>query len=374
MTSIIKKSILTLFIGSAVLVGCRKDKPEPTPEPTPTPTPTPTYTVPTTYNFTNSSSQSTVSYSGQTDRLNQLREMVTYMKTGTTAVLDAQQLKDMFANTGDNGNGHFTFTSVGKQLKNKCFSIDQTLFEQNMDLIALASVSNGQTATNGTAGVLTSGTSKYLFTENGVEPLQFIEKGLMGAVFLNQALNNYFSPAVIDVENTTAVDASAGKHYTAMEHSWDEAFGYFGVAIDFPTTIPTDLWGKYCNSQNTTLGSNAKMMDNFLKGRAAISGKVIADRDAAILVIKNTWEDICAYQAMKYIDDAILNFGVDNAKYLHNLSEAYAFSWNLRYAPDATRNLTQSEHTAIIALFGQNFWNLTLSDLNAIKAAIDAKY
>lgn len=363
-----KKSVLTIAIGSTLVTGCKKDDPEPEPNPTPT------YSVPTTYNFTNSSSQSTVDYQGQTDRLNQLREMVVYMKTGTTVTIDAQQLKDMFANTNGNGNGHFSFTSVGKQLKDKCFAIDQPLFEAYMDSLALASLSNGQAATNGSAGVLTSGTSTYLFNANGIEPLQFIEKGLMGAVFLNQALNVYFSDAKMDVDNTTAVDAANGKYYTQMEHHWDEAFGYFGVDITFPAILPTDFWGKYCNSQNATLSSNTKMMNNFLKGRAAISNKVLADRDAAIANIRNVWEDVCAYQAMKYIDDAILNFGVDNAKFLHNLSEAYAFAWDLRYAPTETRNITPTEHTAIIALFGQNFWNLTLTDLNNIKAAIDVKY
>lgn len=368
MNNIFQKSTLALLIGSAVLVGCKKD------DPTPEPTPTPTYTVPTTYSFTNSSSQSTVDHQGQTDRLNQLREMVVYMKTGTSTVIDAQQLKDMFANTGGNGNGHFSFTSVGKQLKDKCFSLDQILFEDYMDSLAIASLSNAQVASNGSAGVLTSGTSTYLFNANGIEPLQFIEKGLMGAVFLNQALNVYFSAAKMDVDNTTAVDAAAGKYYTQMEHHWDEAFGYFGVDVTFPTILPTDFWGKYCNSQNATLSSNSIMMNNFLKGRAAISNKVLADRDVAIANIRNMWEDICAYQSMKYIDDAILNFGVDNAKFLHSLSEAYAFAWDLRYAPTETRNITQTEHADIMALFGQNFWNLTLTDLNNIKVAIDAKY
>lgn len=368
MKNFIQKSTLALFIGSTALTGCKKD------DPTPDPTPTPTYSVPTTYNFTNSSSQSTVNYQGQIDRLAQLREMVVYMKTGITATIDAQQLKDMFANVGDNGNGHFSFTSVGKQLKDKCFSLDQTLFENYMDSLALASLSNGQAASNGSAGVLTSGTSTYLFNANGIEPLQFIEKGLMGAVFLNQALNVYFSPVKMDVDNTMAVDAAAGKYYTQMEHHWDEAYGYFGVDATFPTVIPADFWGKYCNSQNSVLGSNALMMNNFLKGRAAISNKVLADRDAAIANIRNVWEDICAYQSMKYIDDAIANFGVDNAKFLHNLSEAYVFAWDLRYSPTETRNITQSEHADIMALFGQNFWNLTLTDLNNIKATIDAKY
>ena len=43
----------------------------------------PVYTVPTTYDFTRNGN-STVSFGGQTDRLNQLGEMVTLAKSGTS--------------------------------------------------------------------------------------------------------------------------------------------------------------------------------------------------------------------------------------------------------------------------------------------------
>lgn len=334
---------------------------------------TPTYTVPSTYSFTDASGNSTVSYSGQTERLDQLKEMVVLMKTGTSTTLDAQVLKDMFANVNGNGNGNFSFTST-KQLKDKCFAADQALFEAFMDQIATASVDHASTAADGQAGTLTSGTSTYLFDANGIEHVQVIEKGLMGAVFLNQALNVYFSSSKMDVDNTTAVDPSNGQYYTTMEHHWDEAFGYFGVDTDFPTTIPTSFWGKYCNAQNATLNCNADMMDQFLRGRAAISADVLTDRDAAITAIRTEWENISAYQAMTYLDDAIANFGTDNAKFLHVLSEAYAFAWNLRYAPTETRRMSVTEHAALMAQFPTNFWSVTVADLNTIKATIDAKY
>ncbi|NVK65592.1 MAG: DUF4856 domain-containing protein [Flavobacteriales bacterium] len=333
----------------------------------------PEYTVPSTYSFTDDSGNSTVSYSGQTDRLNQLAEMVVLMKSGTSNTLDAQVLKDMFANVNGDGNGNFSFSST-KQLKDKCFTADQALFETFMDEIATASIDHASTAADGQAGTLSSGTSTYLFDANGIEQVQVIEKGLMGAVFLNQALNVYFSSAKMDVDNSTAVDASAGKYYTAMEHHWDEAFGYFGVDTDFPTTIPSNFWGKYCNVQDATLNCNADMMDHFLRGRAAITADVITDRDAAITAIRTEWEEISAYQAMSYLDQAVANFGTDNAKFLHVLSEAYAFAWNLRYAPTETRRMSVAEHTALMAQFNTNFWSMTVSDINAIKATINAKY
>jgi hypothetical protein len=331
------------------------------------------YTIPTTYSFTDASGNTTVNYSGQTERLNQLREMVVLMKSATSAIVYPEDLKAMFANTGGNGNGNFSFTST-KQLKDKCFSVDQALFETWMDKLALASVSFSSQAADGQAGVLTSGTSTYLFDENGKEYLQFIEKGLMGAVFMHQSLNIYFSSSKMDVDNATAVDAANGLYYTAMEHHFDEAFGYFGVGIDFPTTIPADFWGKYCNNQNATLNSNVDMMSNFRKGRAAISNKYLTDRDKAIKVISKEWEQISAFQAKKYLQDAISCFGNDDAKYLHALSEAYAFSWNLRYAPEATRRFTPTSHTALMNLYKSNFWEMTVADLNAIISELDANY
>ena len=122
----------------------------------------------------------------------------------------------------------------------------------------------------------------------------------MGAVFMHQALNVYFGPDKMNVDNTSAVDPTGNpaKYYTVMEHHYDEAFGYFGVDIDFPTTIPGRFWGKYSNKQDPTINCNADMMDNFLMGRAAISNNVLADRDAAIQSIRTEWEDISAYQAM----------------------------------------------------------------------------
>jgi hypothetical protein len=332
------------------------------------------YTIPNTYAFTDGSGNSTVSYTGQTDRLDQLSEMVILMKSGNSAVVSAQDLKDMFANTGDNGGGNFSFSST-KQLKNKCFIADVPMFEEWMDSIALASASNGTTASNGQAGTITASSgSVYLVNENGVEYVQLIEKGLMGAVFMNQALNVYFGDGKMDVDNTTAEDPGNGKYYTAMEHHFDEAFGYFGVDADFPSTVPNRFWGKYCNNQDATLNCNADMMNNFLKGRAAISNDVLADRDEAIQVIRTEWEEISAYQAISYLEGAISNFGVDDAKFLHELSEAYAFAWNLRYSPLETRRMSTSEHEALMIQFNENFWDMSVADLNGIISTIQSKY
>lgn len=335
------------------------------------------YTVPSTYTFVNASGASTVSYTGQANRLKQLRELITYAKLGRTQVISAQVLKDMWENTNGNGNGQFTFTSSA-QLKNKCYPADVAAIETLFDEIAAASESFAVTAASGMAGVATSTTttsSKYLLDANGRDMAEWIEKSIMRSVFFYQALTVYLGADKMNGDNTTVV---AGNTYTALEHSWDEAFGYFGVPVDFPTnTTAADLyyWGKYCNGQNAALnaGCSAFMMNNFLKGRAAITAKVLADRDAALVNIRTMWEKIAAVQIMKYMDDAVANFA-DDAKRLHAIGECYGFVTTLKYAPLETRKMTNQEVDAVIALFGSNMWDLSVSDLNAIRAAIDSKY
>jgi hypothetical protein len=326
-----------------------------------------TLNVPATYAFTDGTN-STVNYSGQTERLNQLTEMTTYMKTGTTTVLSYASLTDMFANTGGNGAGNFTFTST-KKLMDKCMTSDTAMFIDYMDSLAIASQSFASTASDGQAGVLTSGTSTYLFAANGIEYTQLIEKGLMGAVFMYQATNVYFGGDEMNVDNSSAVDPSSGEYYTAMEHHWDEAFGYFGVPVDFPTNITgIRFWGKYCNTRDAQLGCNAIMMDGFKRGRAAITQDALDLRDDEILNITKMWEKISAAQAVAYLESAKTNFGIDNAKFLHELSEAYAFILCLKYLPVDIRVISYSQIEDLLDnTIGNDFWQVTQTDLtNAI--------
>lgn len=336
----------------------------------------PELVVPTTYNFMDAEGHSTVSYSGQTDRINQLSEMVTYMKTGVETELSEATLNAMFNNTDGNGGGNFSFNS-SKQLKDKCFEMDIALIEGYFNDLATASASFAETASNGQAGTLSSGSSVYLFDANGMQHSEIIEKGIMSAVFMHQALSIYFSSEKMNVDNTNPVNAAEGQYYTAMEHHWDEAFGYFGVPVDFPSnTSGLQFWAKYCNSQDANLSSNATLMNAFLKGRAVISQKAdLTLRDAEILTIRKTWERVAASQAVTYLDKAKTNFGSDNAKFLHELSEAYGFIHGLKYVPLETRVITYTQIESLLnETIGTNFWEITLVDLNNAISTLNSIY
>ncbi|NOQ73157.1 MAG: DUF4856 domain-containing protein [Crocinitomix sp.] len=336
----------------------------------------PELAIPSTYNFTDDAGNNTVSYGGQEERLNQLEEMTTYMKSGTAATLNAAILTAMFENTDDNASGNFTFAST-KQLKNKCFASDVTRFEGYLTALALASEDHSEIASSGQAGVLSSGTSTYLFAANGIEYAQLIEKGLMGAVFLNQALNVYFGADKMNVDNSTAVNTGEGKFYTEMEHHWDEAFGYFGAPIDFPTnTDNLRFWAKYYDIQSAELNPSLVITNAFLKGRAAISqGFELSIRDEQIKNIREEWERLSAAQAVNYLEKAKENFGSDNAKFLHELSEAYAFILCLKYVPLETRTIDYADiETILDDIITTDFWTVTISDLNVSITLLNDTY
>lgn len=352
MLSIMNKynHFLLLLAVAAVFLGSCKDKEDPEIE------------VPDTYNFEN------VSYSGQTERLNMMEEMTTYMKTGNTlgTELDAQELKDMFANE----NNPFSFTST-KQLKSKCFSLDADLFETYMDSIAAASQST-VAGGPGVAGVVENAgaTKAYLLSANGVEYTQFIEKGLMGAVFYYQATAVYLSDDKIGsaVDNTTITTGEG----TDMEHHWDEAFGYFGVPIDFPTnTDDARFYGGYCNSRDALLNTNDLLMTAFLTGRASISGKDMDAKNLQVPIIRDNWERVVAGTAIHYLNGSKTDFA-DDALRCHQLSEAAAFTRALRYNP--TKKISDTNWQNVMDFIGENYYTISITDIDAARDLLSTTY
>jgi hypothetical protein len=333
MNSTLKKAIVVALPVALAFSSCKKDSPEPVTETTTSPN----YTVPTTYNFNN------VDFSSSTNRISMLGEMTTYIRTAHTATvtpsvqLDAQKLKDMYANA----NSQFTLSTLntsGIQLKDQtsnAFSLPADL-EASFDGAASASVAASAnpmavTASNGVAGKLISGSGStaksYLVDANGVEFKEYAEKGIMGAVFYSKATTILTSISTYD--NTTVTNGT-----TAQERAWDEAFGYFGVPVDFPTNV-TGLknWGSYCNAVSTSLGGtttlNTTVMNAWLKGRAAISAKDDAGRNEARNIVLASWEKVCAGRLITYMKSAKTNIA-DDALRSHNLYEAIGFISSFR--------------------------------------------
>ncbi|KAA3650403.1 MAG: DUF4856 domain-containing protein [Bacteroidetes bacterium] len=330
-------------------------------------------TPPATYSFSRLGF-STVNYDGQTSRLQQLDELVEeIVKGGNGTVLSEQKLQDMFSNTGN------PFSQVySKDLKSKTFALDTTYFKSILTAAAAASVSP-PTASNGVAGILTrTNGKKMLVDENGREFKELIEKGLMGATFYNQIVNNYLTSSKIGsaVDNET-IDSANGKYYTTMEHHFDEAFGYMGFPTDFSSnysgTNSTQFWGKYCNVADDDIQLNDKLMNAFKLGRAAIVAKNYRVLDQQVQIIYEQLEVLIAASAIHYINQ-VLSY-TNTGDIHHSLSECYGFIRSLRYSNALNRKLTASEVDDLLQnRIGDNFYNTTKPNLNYIKTTLSTTY
>ena len=341
------------------------------------------YAIPTTYAFTDASGNSTVSYTGQLQRKEMLAEMTDYMKTANTSgtAVDAQTLKNMFANSGYTWMDApgLDMNNTTKQLKDKCVGGDVGItnqFEAWMDSIAMVSSMTTVGMDNGgpgVAGVVVSndGTKKYLCNTDGIEYTQLIEKGLMGAVFLYQITEVYLGDGKMNVDNSTAVDPSAGKYYTEMEHHWDEAFGYFTDSVNFPLSGTDRHWAKYAWGREPLINSASNIIDAFLAGRAAISNNDMTERDAQRAILRYEMQRLSAATAIHYINSGLSNI-TDDALLNHALSEAWAFIYSLQFANNPIMGTT--EVNTALGLLGTDLYNVNTTDLNAAKDQISAAF
>jgi hypothetical protein len=362
------KKIFLSVLAIALLTGCKEDEEDVTPVPSTdqtdaTETDTvPVYSVPESYNFAN------VSYGGQTDRLDMLTALTAYVKTSHSGdKLDTLILDNMYANQNSPFTGQVG--SSGKDLKSKT---EEDARAEVVDLFRDMAANSGSLtsmASDGVAGLVVRKSGYILVDASGKEYAQLIDKGLMGSCFYYQGTTKYLADnekGIGDAVDNEIIEAGKG---TAKEHHFDEAFGYFGVQKDFPTNDSTLVfWGKYCNKRNVDLETN-KIMDAFLKGRAAISAKDKKGQDAAVSDVKKLWEKAAAGTGIHYLNEAIA--AADNGNKFHALTEGYAFIKALKYNMDAS--ITPADVDEVIALIGENFWKVTAPDLEKARDLLAEK-
>ncbi|GAA3613354.1 DUF4856 domain-containing protein [Flavivirga amylovorans] len=358
--------------------------------------------APTTYEFTRNGN-STVSFEGQTTRIKMSEELVSAMSdnTQTEVTLDA-----MFAH--EEGNTDFSdadLNASGKSVRSKTaasadyFSANTTdanAIKADFDGWIASQVSDvfpnwGIVATAGTAGNLQEGgggSTRYI-NAKGLEYNQAFAKSLIGALMVDQMLNNYLSPAVLDagtnVADNDAGTVAEGKSYTTMEHKWDEAYGYlYGNETnpDTPELGADSFLNKYLSRvENDTdfAGIAADIYNAFKLGRAAIVAKNYDVRDEQAEIIREKISDIIGIRAVYYLQQGKGNLVTDKAAAFHDLSEGFGFIYSLQFTRKPGTNepyFTKTEVDVIIATLmnGNGFWDVTEETLDALSATISAKF
>ena len=352
-------------------------------------------TPPATYAFERNG-QSTVSFSGQSARLEMAAELGTWLNTPmkTAADLDA-----MF-NDGT-GFGNPALAASGKKLGNKTASssIASSTVKPQFDALIVDVTTNvfpnvGNDASAGTPGTYTDPGAdgrKVIINGKGHEINQLFIKGLMGALVCDQIIWGYLSTGKLDggtnVANNDAGTLVDGKSYTTMEHYWDEGFGYlYGLDTDLTTAEVEKgssggdvLVSKYMNKVNTSSlpGISQEIYDAFKHGRAAIVAGAYDVRDEQADIVTTKLSHIIGRKAADY-----LNSGADKidagtwADAHHALSEGWGFILSLQFTKDPNTGSPYYSNSEVNSMLSQidDFWTVAPADLRSMASSIESKF
>lgn len=401
MYSILKNTLKTLFIFSLfVITSCNDD------------TANPGVSAPETYSFTRDG-QSTVAFGGQTTRIQMAEELVSTMLDFNTT---EATLQEMFANETADGNDANPFSSTTlnestKSIRSKVAASTDFFAANTVDAAGIKSTFESwitqqaanfdeyenQAATPGVTGQIADGTSVRYVTDFGIEPNQLLAKGLIGALMVDQMLNNYLSPAVLDeasnIENNDNEVVEDGQVYTTMEHKWDEAYGYlYGLSADLANpnaTIGTDdnFLNKYVGKVDQDAdftGIADDIFEAFKLGRAAIEAGDYVVRDEQAAIIRQKISEVIAIRAVYYLQaakDKIETTPINTGGVFHDISEALGFIYSLQFTrrkssvvPHFSSMEVQDFFIELLSGGPDGLWNITPGILDSVSTGIAIKF
>lgn len=360
---------------------------------------------PATYEFIRNG-ESTVSFSGQTTRLQMGAELFGAMTDfdNSTEDLLLQMYRNQTAGGGDaDPYESAELNDATKNIKSKVaasedyFSSNTTLsaeikdlFEEWMKAQVDELFPNQNTlAEPGVPGQIADGSSTRYVNAQGLEYDQLVNKSLIGALTTDQMLNNYLSVSVLDAgtnreDNTNGVLAE-GSNYTTMEHKWDEAYGYlFGNAQNKAnplTTIGEDdiFLNKYfgrVEGDEDFAGISEKVFNAFKLGRAAIVAGDYEVRDEQAQIIREEVSKIIGIRAVYYLQTAKAAINQETPDYggaFHDLSEGYGFIYSLMFtripntdSPYFTKAEVEGFLNQLLGDGPNGLWDVTPETLDAL--------
>ena len=280
--------------------------------------------------FEEHAGESSVSYSGQVVRnllVNDIKSLIaSNVGGGNTATINSMMAND------DPNLAIYTGSSLNT-LQTKYHDISTS--QLNDRLAAVTSYTDpgyGANAQDMITGWVAE-SEGYSVRPGGLDLGQMTQKVMWGAIAYWQGTSKYMSKIPND-DNTMSDD---GDPYTAMEHHWDESFGYFGAARDYNTGYSDDTdrktdpyndsngdglidfkteynmgWAVTAAKRDLVDGVSVDydftktIFDAYLEGRTLIYNQapldeILVQRD----IILNTWEKVVAAVSIHYINDTM---------------------------------------------------------------------
>jgi hypothetical protein len=353
------------------------------------------YVLPEEYSFTRDG-VSTVFYSGQTARLRMASELKSAMNNISYT---QEQINNMFSS--GTGFTDATLDASGKNVRGKTAtspiaqSTVRPLFDswiEEFTTVVAPAVTAGTTASSGVAGSYTEadGSRTVKVTSKGFELNQVFSKGLIGALQVDQIINNYLSFSKLDgarEDNDAGIyaythPAATEASITKMEHYWDEGFGYLqGLDSQFKSGLGTapnkdsanlNYYLNKINGQDNEAGISDAIYNAFIAGRAAIVNKDYEERDKQAGIISAEISKVIGYKAHYYLVGGAEDItNGDWASALHALSEAYGFILGLQFTKDSSGNpyMTNTEVNDLLSRLSAGdggFWERSVEELNTM--------
>ena len=320
-----KKVLLILSLMLAMFIGCEDSDTDPAAVDTSIETPI-TYVFESRFN----EGESSVYYNGQIVRNLLINDIKT--QCGTDAGTgNPATLLSMMAN--DNESRTILTTTDPTSVQTTYRSISSSHLNDRLNAVSSYTIPGYDSD----AGTLINGWAQELAAAgktrpSGVRLDQMIQKTLWGAVSYWQGTSKYMSKIPTD-DNAVSDD---GDPWTAMEHHWDESFGYFGAARDYNTGYTDDTdrksgpyndsnsdgaidflseynvgWAVTAAKRDVCTGCadndfTKTIMDAYLEGRTLIHNQapldeILVQRD----IILNTWEKVVAAVSIHYVNDVM---------------------------------------------------------------------
>jgi len=358
--------------------------------------------APSTYSFERNS-VSTVSYSGQSTRILMGEQLIDGLLDPfkTEAELDA-----MFAHqAGENDFTDAALNASDKNIRSKTAASNDYFSANTTAAAAIKADFDGwiadqvnvvypkwnDIASPGVAGQIQEaggGAVRYV-DEKGLELNQAVNKGLIGALMVDQMLNNYLSQSVLDAgDNRANNDADmldGSNNYTTMEHKWDEAFGYLYGTDDAsnPQLNQDSFLNKYLsrveNDADYT-GIAQRIYDAFKLGRAAIVAKDYVVRDEQANIIREEISKLIGIRCVYYLQQGkIARQSNNEGAALHDFSEGFGFIYSLQFTRQPNTDspyYTKAEVDGLISqlMEGNGLWDVSDETLDTMSQDIATRF
>jgi hypothetical protein len=240
----------------------------------------------------------------------------------------------------------------------------------------------------GTVGLDPDGApiTEAFITDSGHDLRQLVQKFLLGAIAFSQGTDDYLDDATDGKGLLASNLQDEDNAYSALEHAWDEGYGYFGAARDFADYTDDELsvkggrddyqgyhdtdsdgfidlkselsFGNSINCAKRDRGSDVAAatdytqdaFDAFLAGRHLI-WSIDGELDAAQLdelrgyrdTIEQTWEDCVAATLVHYINEVLADMDTFDGDYsfadhVKHWSELKGFALGLQFNPRSPMN------------------------------------